>query len=150
MKSCIQKLTQIFDARQVDDTHGIYHALVVVEHGKKVVECAPELSEAVKENIILACLLHDADDRKYFPAHVNYENARQILTEEKVDAERIEEIIGMIKVVSFSKNGDHIDETKPESWYYPRYSDRIDAIGIKGLVRAYEYAKVVDNPLYCN
>lgn len=74
-----------------------------------MVECAPELSEVVKDNIILACLLHDADDRKYFPIHTNYENARQILTDEKVDADRIEQIIGMIKVVSYSKNGDSID-----------------------------------------
>lgn len=43
----------------------------------------------------------------------------------------------MISVVSFSKNGDNYDANKPKFWYYPRYCDRIEAIGIKGLVRAY-------------
>lgn len=43
----------------------------------------------------------------------------------------------MISCVSYSKNGDSIDKSKQEYWYYPRYSDRIDAIGYKGLVRSY-------------
>lgn len=34
---------------------------------------------------MLACLLHDADDKKYFPLNKNYDNARLILTEQKLD-----------------------------------------------------------------
>jgi len=96
---------------------------------------------------LLACLLHDADDKKYFPFNKNYDNARLILKKQGVSEERIEKIIGMICVVSFSKNGDKMDNEKGEEWYYPRYSDRIDAIGYKGIVRAYEYAKHVKNPI---
>lgn len=38
---------------------------------------------------MLACLLHDADDKKYFPLNKNYDNARLILTEQKLDFSRI-------------------------------------------------------------
>ena len=43
----------------------------------------------------------------------------------------------MIKVVSFSKNGDSIEEGRSEWFYYPRYSDRMEAIGVYGIIRCY-------------
>ena len=56
----------------------------------------------------MASLLHDADDRKYFPLNKNYENAYEILLNCKLEKDRIKKIIEMIDVVSYSKNGDSI------------------------------------------
>lgn len=81
MKNCIEKLSAIFLQNKVDHTHGIDHALIVVGHGLQAIKAAPELTQQQKIDIELACLLHDADDKKYFPTHKNYENARRILTE---------------------------------------------------------------------
>lgn len=121
--------------------------MIIVEHGKKAVQANEKLPDLQKEDIILACLLHDADDKKYFPNHKKCDNARVLLEEIGLSSERIENIIDMISVVSYSKNGDSIDKEKGEEFYYPRYCDRLDAIGYKGLIRCYEYSKVIANPI---
>lgn len=43
----------------------------------------------------------------------------------------------MISKVSYSKNGDNIDYGQPEIFLYPRYADRIEAIGAKGVIRSF-------------
>lgn len=55
----------------------------------------------------------------------NYENAKEILKQANYPSKRIDLIVDMIDAVSFSKNGDSINEKNPQWFYYPRYSDRI-------------------------
>lgn len=88
-KTCIETLTNLFTLHDVDHTHGIAHALVVVGHGQKAVSCVDGLQDEEKEDVILACLLHDADDRKYFPLNSDYQNARKILMEQSIETSRV-------------------------------------------------------------
>lgn len=81
IKRCIQKLSYIFTHSNVDETHGIAHALLILHYAQNAIKSATlNLTQEQSEEILLASLLHDADDRKYFPHHSNYENARSILT----------------------------------------------------------------------
>lgn len=97
----------------------------------------------------LAALLHDADDRKYF-AHNDFENARAIMRVVCPDLESL--VIQMIGYVSSSKNGDTIpDECRDREWMlYPRWADRLEAIGWVGVVRAWEYTLETKRPLFTN
>jgi HD superfamily phosphodiesterase len=74
--------------------HGVDHMIAVMNHAKAAVTCE-DLPDYIKEKIILAALLHDADDPKIFKddiVHNNdtpeiskddigYKNARLILNE---------------------------------------------------------------------
>ena len=61
----------------------------------------------------LGALLHDADDKKYFPTHKNYENATKIMDKvlkmTDLDTELIKkETLEMISYVSASDNGNAV------------------------------------------
>jgi hypothetical protein len=113
-------------SRQIDQSHGLTHALMVLCHTENAIQAYNALSSnpIPEEDIIkvkLASLLHDVDDGKYFPDNINYENARLILSD-LLPAQDINDVIQLISWVSASKNGDNIPEeciNKP--WLlYPR------------------------------
>jgi uncharacterized protein len=52
----------------------------------------------------------------------------------------------MIDLVSFSKNGNIVNPEYPSWYYFVRYADRLDAIGLIGLWRCYQYSLHVKNP----
>lgn len=79
MRKCADSLALIFKQADVDATHGIEHALRVVSNCEKALNSHPALDDRTREMVLLAALLHDADDRKYFPTHSNYNNARLLL-----------------------------------------------------------------------
>ena len=94
-------------------------------------------------------LLHDADDAKYFPDTANYENARKILsTDQTLSAEAVETIIMMISLVSTSKNKDTIPDGLAIWMLFPRYADRLEAIGLIGVERTLEYTLKKGQPLF--
>ena len=97
----------------------------------------------------MAGYLHDIDDRKYFNTK-GFDNAVKVLKDLEIPNENIEKIVTMIDLVSFSKNGNSISDQYPTLYYLPRYIDRIDAIGIEGLYRSYEFNKVkkITFPIY--
>ena len=64
---------------KVDISHGIDHIKAVTKHCKYALTFCKNLSEINKRNVMLACILHDIDDRKYFPNNNNYDNAKVIL-----------------------------------------------------------------------
>ena len=102
--------------------------------------------------VLVAALLHDVDDHKYFPNQSNsYENAKSILNAAQVPLCSWERILFMIDAVSCSKNGNIVPARVAESGAYqmliPRYADRIEAVGAKGVVRSYRYNLEVGNPL---
>ncbi len=90
----------------------------------------------------LAALLHDSDDKKYFK---DTQNAIEISSEALEDfpakQQIIEEVKEMISYVSASDNGNSIPDrakTSPELLWV-RFSDRLEAIGMIGAVRCYQY-----------
>ena len=96
----------------------------------------------------MAALLHDADDHKLFPKNTENENARRILKEAGAASETIERSIEMINLVSFSRNGDSESKNLNLLYYFPRHADRLEATGLMGIVRCYQYANTIKNALY--
>ena len=56
----------------------------------------------------------------------------------------------MIKLVSYTENGNSkCNISSEEDWLlYPRYADRLEAIGGVGIERCYIYTIYIDRPLY--
>jgi uncharacterized protein len=124
---------------------------MVLQHAKKALQYYEKITENEKEMVLYASLLHDADDGKFFKNNKNYENLRFILSSIDKDDKFIETVVYMVSLVSSSKNGDYIpDDIKDREWFLiPRYSDRLEAIGIDGLERCNTYRKNVSHtPLY--
>lgn len=149
MLQYIDKLRIILETNNVCSSHGIDHAINVMKNAEKAIEQTELIIDnKSKECILLAALLHDADDKKFFPNNNNFENLRLVLKD--YDQTCIPLIIQMVDLVASSKNGDRIPENVPEWMVYPRYADRLEAIGNIGIERCYKYSITSNNPLYTN
>jgi len=137
-------LKEILENSNIDEGHGIEHALIVLSHTDKALEYI-ELEDKIKLAIRLASLLHDADDRKFFSKESR--NAETIINEVTDDLETRNLVHKMINLVSCSKNGIGRPETESEWLYYPRWSDRLEALGKGGILRAYQYTCHKKRPL---
>jgi uncharacterized protein len=147
MQMYIDKLNKLLTDNKVSECHGLNHAESVMNNAFYALEAQDyTLTDEEKDSVLLAALLHDADDRKFFPNNHNYENLRNIL--EDKSEEFINQVISMVDLVSSSKNGDFIPEyIKNKEWMLiPRYADRLEAIGVIGIERCYIYGKV-KNPV---
>lgn len=126
---------------QVDASHGIQHACAVLEHVRHAMDDyeIPVYSSR-RYSIELAALLHDADDRKYFQTK-NCQNARTIMESCHVPREIADETIQMINLVSGSKNGNNVPPECVENpeLLWPRWADRIEAIGSNGVIRCWQF-----------
>ena len=140
-------------SNHIDSSHGLQHALMVLCHVEKAIDSYNEsnsepISDSDMLKIKLTALLHDVDDSKYFPDNIHYDNAREILSHTGLKKKQIDEIIKMISWVSSSKNGDTIPDECNDKHYllYPRYADRLEALGIIGLKRTVKYNLHLDPP----
>jgi hypothetical protein len=141
-----EEVEKVCVENKIDASHGMLHFLAVLQN---VIEAlnVTELLITDREKLLvkLASLMHDIDDHKYFPENLNFENARKILTDPVVRSidgltdDEITKILAMIDLVSSSKHGDAIPLGTPEWYVYPRYADRLEAIGVVGVKRTYEY-----------
>lgn len=70
----------IFRAHSDSSSHGIGHAKTVLSHMIQALSVEPSLSSDQKMILMLAALLHDADDRKYFgdEASLKLKHGREI------------------------------------------------------------------------
>ncbi len=137
----IQELGKML--KNVCSSHGLQHAQNVMITAKNALKFETNLTQIQRQAVVLASLLHDADDHKFFPNNRNYENARFILRNKSCDF--VELVIEMISLVSCSTNG---NSTIPEEYkLIPRYADRLEAIGITGIKRAFVYSKTIGLPL---
>lgn len=143
-------LADILKNSEIDKGHGIDHAQIVMGHTHEALKvCDISLSEDDKTIILLSALLHDADDRKFFPTHRNNENTRFILEKVLPNREQIHtQIIQNIENVSFSKNGNTLLKSGIDNpFMYPCIADRCEATGLIGIQRCYEYTLYVKRPL---
>ena len=64
----------------------------------------------------------------------------------------IDEAVNMISYVSASGNGNSVPERCIDQPYllWPRFSDRLEAIGTIGMVRCFQYNEECGNPLMCD
>ena len=155
LKKASKKLDKVLKAADVPESHGLGHALKVVENLHNAVESNTQSNDGLTLSperelaLHLGALLHDADDKKYFPEHKSYENAKKILkkalknqTSFDLDTKIVlKETLETISYVSASDNGNTIPARAQE---YPellwvRYADRLEAIGTIGAVRCWQY-----------
>jgi len=140
-------------ANDIPVSHGFGHAARVLEHAQAAIEAHPfQLGQSRALAICLAALLHDADDGKYFSKNVDvpYANARQIAKVAGAPDEVVEDMALMISFVSTSNNGNSVPHQavlEPEL-LWPRWADRLEAIGERGVVRCWQYHVEVDKPLF--
>lgn len=145
----IINLVRFFEENDVDEGHGIDHARHVLNH----VDNALAVSNEPRTNksrmaIRVAALLHDVDDSKFFHTE-NHANARRLLDQFFPGDEKFHNlVIKMIKLVSFSKNGNNVEGVTRKWLLFPRYADRLEAIGTVGIYRAYIYNKQIRRRLY--
>eukprot|EP00568_Trieres_chinensis_P004178 CAMPEP_0183299246 /NCGR_PEP_ID=MMETSP0160_2-20130417/6030_1 /TAXON_ID=2839 ORGANISM="Odontella Sinensis, Strain Grunow 1884" /NCGR_SAMPLE_ID=MMETSP0160_2 /ASSEMBLY_ACC=CAM_ASM_000250 /LENGTH=276 /DNA_ID=CAMNT_0025461453 /DNA_START=49 /DNA_END=875 /DNA_ORIENTATION=+ len=164
ISDAIAKVKEFYLAHpEIKASHGWEeHVSVVFDHAKKaLLSLEYNLPSRVEMEVKLAALLHDVDDTKYFP-HASpgtYPNARAILDtvgikreDESESASSQEQIIKMISWVSCSENGNTVPEEVKESEEYhlliPRWADRLEAVGAKGVVRCYQYNQEKRRPLW--
>ena len=143
-------LEKLCRQHKVEECHGVQHALNVFDHANRaLVESARPKSAEQRDAVRFAALLHDADDRKFFPESSDYENARNILEKVLPNRKNMHElIIKMIALVSCRQNGNSSREKIEEWQLIPRMSDRLEALGLIGVYRAYTYTVHVGDPLF--
>lgn len=151
VKLVVKELSKLFEQHKVCASHGTVHAIYVARHAARALQvCTHKKTEKQALAVIIAALLHDADDRKFFPAHKDYQNARRIVGLANLDAEVEKLVVMMIGFVSASTNGNSVPDVAAQSpWIlYPRFADRIEAIGWVGIERCWEYTLTAGRPLF--
>lgn len=161
-KSAERLLEVLFEEHSIPESHGISHARRVFAHTHAALASHSDpVDRATQQAVLLAALLHDADDRKYFNSEaVNSDsqadniNAARILDEvlaTSADRDVIRSTaLEAISYVSASKNGNSIPQAALQNpvLLFPRWADRIEAIGEIGVVRCWQYTTEVGRPLY--
>jgi len=149
------KLEKLFTSVGMPESHGLTHCLVVLGHMEKAISAADHsmvrhLTPQKVLTLKLASLLHEADDHKYFK---NSTNAKDILedtlTNDDNKAKIISDVEEMISYVSASANGNSVPPAAKSdpTMLWPRFCDRLEAIGVVGAVRCYQYNRELTAPL---
>jgi len=149
VRNCVDRL---FVSKNVCKSHNIEH----IDRCYRLLESSlkhstSSIPERDVKIVSLATLLHDVDDRKLTDENSPpNKNSVAILTECEIDKDLILEVLEVISWVSSSSNGDSVSEKCVEKpWLlYPRHVDRLDALGVNGIRRAYQFTKTIHNPLF--
>jgi uncharacterized protein len=156
-------LASVFAKANVDSGHSVGHALKVTSHVAKAVEAEAAGSLRVDQrlSLLLAAMLHDADDHKFFPTHQAHENSVEILGKVLGDKESMEvegtsinpasvvtTVTTIIDRVSTSKAKNAPAPEGQEWTLIVRWADRLEAIGEIGIVRCYTYNQHSGSPLF--
>lgn len=121
--------------------HDYWHSVRVYQNALKLAE-----SEECDKNVVaIAALLHDVDDAKLFEQR-DYQNARCIMKECRVNSEIADKVIEIIKAVSFRG----CESVVPESLEgkIVQDADRLDALGAIGIARTFAYGGSKGRCLY--
>ena len=118
--------------------HGFDHVERVLQIAQKLMQ---NLSDIDKEIVLLASLLHDADDYKLFGQEAcdNLTNAKRIMSECSVDEKTKQKVCDIISSMGYSKFLKGIRPTSKEGMIVSD-ADMIDATGINGIIRTLNYA----------
>lgn len=142
--AAIDGLKALCDEHCIEASHGLGHALRVLEHVNKALSLADDIREERKQAVRLAALLHDADDRKLFQKKADDKgimNAEKIMEQANAKMIVIKDAIHMIELVSCSKNGNSVpdDALREPELLWPRWADRLEATGDIGIIRCWQY-----------
>lgn len=125
-----QKIGELF----ADDCsgHDYWHSIRVLNIAEKIAK-TEECDEYI---VMIASLLHDADDRKLFETE-DYENARHIMSECRLTEDTIDTVIEVIREIPFK--GTETVSPKTTEGKIVQDADRLDAIGAIGIARTFAY-----------
>jgi uncharacterized protein len=146
-------LGELCSLHGIPESHGFGYAARVLAHAECAIRAAAVKLDASRCLAVrLAALLHDADDRKYFPdgPAAGYRNARRISEMAGATSHVVDEVAYMISLVSTNSNGNSIPARavcEPEL-LWPRWADRLEAIGERGVVRCWQYSHEVEQPIF--
>lgn len=121
--------------------HDYWHSIRVLNNAEKIAK-----TEKCNEYIVMiAALLHDTDDIKIFETK-DYENARCIMSKCHLTEDTIENVIDIIKEISFKGT----ETTSPTSieGKIVQDADRLDAMGAIGIARAFAYGGNHKRPIH--
>lgn len=121
--------------------HDAAHTLRVYRTAMQIAASEP----CDEETVMLAALLHDADDVKLFHT-ANDANARRIMADCGVSQEQSERVLAAIRTVSFKGT----DSVTPETieGKIVQDADRLDALGAIGIARAFAYGGAKGRVMY--
>ena len=127
----IEYITELYKGNA--DGHDLDHSIRVYNNA---VNISKSYADADFLIIVLASLLHDADDHKLFDTE-NNENARRFMEDQNISEEYMNRICDVINSVSFSKN----KGVKPSTLEgcIVQDADRLDALGAIGIARTFAY-----------
>lgn len=127
----IEYITELYKGNA--DGHDLDHSIRVYNNA---VNISKSYTDADVLIIVLASLLHDADDYKLFDTE-NNENARRFMKDQNISEEYMNRICDVINSVSFSKN----KGVKPSTLEgcIVQDADRLDALGAIGIARTFAY-----------
>lgn len=121
-------------------------------HIERVRRNARLINKTEKANIFvidLAVLLHDVGDRKVISKEEDdYSIAEGFMKRQKLPDKIIEEVMFIIKHVSFSKSLNNKRQNVSKEFYIVQDADRLDAIGAIGVARAFSFGGSKGRPIY--
>ena len=125
--------------------HDWFHIERVWKLSKKIAETENCNSEVVE----LSALLHDIADPKFHDGDetLALKISRELLEKLKVDDNVIEQVLFIIKNISF-KNRDEAPKDLPVELKIVQDADRIDAIGAIGIARTFNFGGFKNNLMF--
>lgn len=150
VKNIINKVMAALEAfferhPDIEGEHGLLHARIVYNHALEAIKQSRDpLSHTQQVIILVAALLHDVDDHKFYKTE-NLANARGVMAE--AETPFVEEIVTCINLVGYTHNQNSASEMG-EWALYPRHADRLEAMGWPGVRRALHYALYKNHELY--
>ena len=143
-----ESIKDFISDKNICPSHGMVHYLAVQKLCAAALESDPVLPARFAHLICCAALLHDLDDKKIFPDSSDYQNLRLMM--QSYSAEDVDLVVEMVSYVSSSTNGDTIPaRAKSYPWLlWPRYADRLEAVGLVGIARAYQFALTKKGKFY--
>lgn len=171
VQTALQEFYQ--DNSHIGASHSLSHAMAVHDHAVKAIEshnsdgrkqASKRIFEMTAIEIRVAALLHDTDDRKFFPMKdstpmprndddtPHLPNATKISQSAGIPSASISRIVKMISWVGCTGNGNsvppEIEATEQYHLLIPRWSDRLEAVGRIGVIRCHQYNRETGAPLW--
>jgi hypothetical protein len=104
MESLITFIEQQCVKFNIDESHGLKHALGTISRAKDIMETMKDISEDERKMVIYASGLHDMCDSKYTKTKEASDEIRDyLLSVEKWRKEDVDSLIAIINTMSYSK-----------------------------------------------
>ena len=147
MKNVIKKAEKFVRARLAKEGtgHDWWHIERVRRNARLI--CKSEKADLLV--VELAALLHDVGDRKVIQEEEDdHSMAEKFLTGQGIDSGVVEQVMHIIKNMSFSKSLRRKKNSEPVEFQIVQDADRLDAVGAIGIARAFAFGGREERMLY--